>query len=411
MEDRYSEVVIRTLAPEERGTASSHTQTPLVIEPKNSSDRCLLERFLKLNSDFVLEKIARCGAVLFRGFDIKSSDDFERVILSIKGMQGMAEVLMSEPGRDRADGARFVLHTNTQYKTGGGLDFMGFHSENFYTPDVPRFISFLCMKPSLFGGETGLVDMTGVYSDLPTVLKTRLEKNTFLCNYLPLADLQSRYGVDLAEIEEFCSLADLPLSVVHGVRSVLVYKPCVFEHPITSEKTLVTNISVELRNFGFKPRVLEAFRPDFSDLRWTIHRFVWRNPWIQEIPRVLRHPVATWREMYGAEAEDRAANGEARVRPRRIGFEFTEADVQILARSVRRNFSSFTWRENDVLVIDNLKMEHTGMPGFGKRELRAMICNPTSMTRSAEGAGLCSPPANDFRECLGEQLIRLKRKS
>lgn len=84
---------------------------------------------------------------------------------------------MSEKGRLLIEGTNYVFYTNKFLKTGGSWWFGGVHNENYYSVDVPRFISFFCRRPSWLGGETGLVDMRGVYQDLDSPLKKTLEES------------------------------------------------------------------------------------------------------------------------------------------------------------------------------------------------------------------------------------------
>jgi len=104
MDQRYTGVVTRTLRDEERRVPTTEQQTPLVIEPLHARDATFLAEFLASHSSELIEDIARHGAVLVRGFDVTSPADFERQVLSIRGMQGMNEVLMSEEGRTVVDG-------------------------------------------------------------------------------------------------------------------------------------------------------------------------------------------------------------------------------------------------------------------------------------------------------------------
>lgn len=405
MNSKYSDVTVRRLFPFERGTASNNLLGPLVIEPRAVRDCRFLEDFVRINSRSVLDDVATYGSVLLRGFTVESSREFERVILSIDGMRGMADVFMSEPGRDRADGCDFVLHTNTLYKTGGGFDFMSFHSENFYVPDVPRYISFLCMQPSLFGGETGLVDMAGVYADLPADLQRRLEKKTFACNFFPLTELQKRYGLKIEELEQFCVSSRLPIATIRGIKAAFIYKPCVFDNIVAQERTLVTNLSVELGELGLEKEMIAVFLRDFGAARWVFHRLLWRKPWIRHIPDLLRHPLTAFKRLLVSASEVR--KDESSDSPRRLGCEFSKGDIRNLAVSIRRNFHCFLWRKGDILIMDNMKLEHAGMPGFGRRELRAMICNPIEMNGSPEASGIFASSSAKITKTLGERLAEL----
>ncbi len=148
-----------------------------------SKDLVFLQAFLTSHSKAILADISTYGAVLLRGFEVASDADFERTVLSIQGLKGISEAFMSEEGRIHAGHLHYVLHTNAVYKTGGTLYLGGFHSENYYSADVPGVICFYCAKPSQLGGETGLINMEKVYQQLDNDLKIQLEKNTFLVSH------------------------------------------------------------------------------------------------------------------------------------------------------------------------------------------------------------------------------------
>ncbi|MDB4996328.1 MAG: hypothetical protein JWM74_3760, partial [Myxococcaceae bacterium] len=65
-----------------------------------------------------------------------------------------------------------------------------------------------------------------------------------------------------------------------------------------------------------------------------------------------------------------------------LGARLKPAEIEALARALRKHCSVFSWRRGDVLLSDNLQMLHAGMPGAGPRELRVILCNPISMTKS-----------------------------
>lgn len=179
MDDKYPEVLTRFLGNEERLVLSQEQEMPLVIEAKKRKDASFLQAFLAQHTAPILEDLAQYGAILLRGFDIESEDVFEQTVLSIKNFRGISEVFMSEEGRVLVDDSNYVFHTNAVYKTGGTLYLGGFHSENYYSTDVPTYISFCCLKPSTRGGETGLINTEKVYQSLNEDLKAKLGKNLF----------------------------------------------------------------------------------------------------------------------------------------------------------------------------------------------------------------------------------------
>ncbi len=55
---------------------------------------------------------------------------------------------------------------------------------------------------------------------------------------------------------------------------------------------------------------------------------------------------------------------------------------------MRNYYSSCLWKKGDILLIDNKKVMHAGMPGMGPRVIRAMICNPLDINYSFAESGL-----------------------
>jgi len=391
----YSGVTTRLLDRNER-LIDTEEPTPLVIERQGSSGSLgYLREFLSSNSSELIMDIATHGAVLLRGFDLRSPQDFESATLAISNFQGINECLMSEPGRELVLGTRFVLHTNNLYRTGGSLYLGGFHSENYYSPDVPSYISFFCEQASQIGGETGLVNAAKLFSDLPETLKTELKQRAYWVAAWPLAKMGARYGVNAQQMEQFCLDSGLPVVTHRGLKYASIYKPCVIEHPITKEHVLSFNYSVELMKYGLDRAIQRAFLPDYSSKEWLLHRLSWRFPPIGVLDKLdvlFRDPGTVWR-MLSSKSFDA-----------RVSEIFSKETTGLLATSIRNRCSSFKWRAGDVLIVDNLKMAHSGMPGSGARTLRVLICNPIRMRYDSKGPGVHVVSVDSHHPTLGAQL-------
>lgn len=231
--NHYPGVVTRFLHDKE-GLMSSDAQTlPFVIEAQEKRDLVFLTSFLKTHATQILEDVAAYGGVLLRGFDVHSAAAFEEAVLSIQGLKGIREAFMSEEGREHDGNLQYVLHTNTVYKTGGTLYLGGFHSENYYSPDVPAYICFFCQSPSKLGGETGLIHMQQVYAHLDPALKERLEKQTFFVEKWLVTAVAKRYHLSTDKVEAICKQFHLPIVGEGRKKLILLYKPSVFEHART----------------------------------------------------------------------------------------------------------------------------------------------------------------------------------
>lgn len=374
----YQGVTSREVSSQERRIDTAQS-IPLVIEATNSRSVDFLSSFVATHSHQIHADIAKRGAVLFRGFDIRSAGDFENAVLSLSDFEGVQSCLMSERGRDRVEDTRFVLYTNRLYRTGGSLYLGGVHCENFYSPDVPRFIAFYCERSSDLGGETGLVNTAGLYSELSQVLKHQLEGRPYWATAWPVVELARRYGLRAEQAERFCLDFGIPVVVRQGRKYASMYKPCVIEHPTTRERCLAFNFSMELIRRGFDHTLQKVFTKDYEGKEWWRHRMSWKIPalgLIDKFDMFLHDPVSVWQALFEKPFDTR------------VGDVFDTTSIERLAHSVRKHFSAFTWQSGDVLIVDNVKIAHCGMPGIGPRILRALIGNPIRMPYAPGGPGV-----------------------
>lgn len=392
MHNSYEGVTTRFLREDEHLIPSLENEMPRVIEAKECTDVKFLQDFLKANSEKLMEDVGRYGALLFRGFDIKSDRDFEKTILSINGLKGISDAFMAEHGRETVDGLKYVLHTNTIYKTGGTLYLGGFHSENYYTPDVPGFISFCCLNPSTFGGETGLINMEKVYEQLNENLKKKLEKNPYFVGKWLVSEVAERYKIDPKTVEEICHRFDLPIVGEGEDKLILMYKPSIFLNPVTQKKALQINFFA-LPTLDSVLR--KCFLNSYQGKAWFWHRFIWQIPrsFFKVIENVSVFFIALFhspKELYQIiTTKWKADKALKKLNEKfiKVNSCFSETEINHLARLMRDFYSSTIWRKGDILLVDNRKAVHAGMPGSGPRLVRALIANPLEMQYSDAQSG------------------------
>lgn len=409
MNNKYTGVVTRFLHDEERFMLSDEHEMPLVIEATDSKDIAFLHAFVTTHAAQLLQDIAHYGAVLLRGFDVVSEKDFENTILSIQGLHGISDAFMSEEGRIHAGHSNFVLHTNAVYKTGGTLYLGGFHSENYYSPDVPGYICFACFEPSRIGGETGLINMKKLYKKLDHNLKKRLESRTFFVSKWLVSDVAKRYRLPVEKIEKICADNHLPIVGKGRDKMILMYKPSVFENPLTQEKSLQINL---FEIYRLNKQLRQCFMSDYATKEWRWHRFFWK------LPRFLFKPIklisiVCFSFFYSPRDSFQIFLSKIRVflatnknklsadfDDTRAGSCFGEQDVKDLAKLIRSEYSSCLWKKGDILLLDNKQVVHAGMPGAGPRVIRAMICNPLEMKYSDAKPGFITCHDRD-KEAIG----------
>lgn len=412
IDNRYDGVTTRFLRKDERFINTSETEMPLVIEAKDQKDIPFLQTFLKANSDSLIEDAAKYGALLFRGFDIKSEKDFESSLLSIDGLRGISEAFMAEHGRERVNGLKYVLHTNTIYKTGGTLYLGGFHSENYYSPDVPGFISFCCLKPPGLGGETGLINMEKVYEHLSDELKQKLESNPYFVGKWLVSEVAKRYNIDEKKVEDICRQYELPIVGEGEDKLILMYKPSVFLHPLTQKKAFQINF-FSLPTLD--PELRKCFLNDYQGKTWFWHRFVWNLP--SKIFKVIENAAVFFIALFHSPKEIMQMS-ETKLKTekafKKLGENFTKvnscfshSDIKHLAKEMRNYYCSILWQKGDIILVDNKKVAHTGMPGSGDRVVRALITNPIQMTYTKSQSG-CLTCHDSPTENIGYYLTEAK---
>lgn len=411
-----NDAAVRFLRDDERSVKVEDPTIPLVVDGRSSAGPRAASDFLAAQGGAILSAVAKHGAVLLRGFDIPTTADFERVMLTVQGVSAMGEAFMAEPGRTVVPGAKYVLHTNTLYKTGGTFDRVGsFHTENYYGPDVPRFISFFCEKASWLGGETGLVDMAKVYADLPEALKDRLKASACAVQDIPLSAVAARYQTTEKAASQACRDGGLAIVEREGIEYVSISKPSVLRHPVTGDDALSINVSLELGRRGLMTALPRAFQDDYSSLAWSLHRLVWSNAVVSTIVRALEEPRAALgyaQRWLSFVVRRRNAAPAAPTRPSalRAGDAFSPEDIQSTAKSMRKHFASFRWMAGDILIVDNIRMAHAGMPGLGPRTIRAFISNRFDLP-TVPGPGFHAPQLADAKASAGQRLARLRDRA
>lgn len=406
MMSEYPDLITRFLRDDERLILSDEKEMPLVLEAIHQRSPEFLQQFLATKANKLIDDLAKYGALLFRGFEIDSDAKFEQTLLSIPQFQGIDGAFMAENGRDYVAGHRYVLMTNSVYKTGGTLYLGGFHTENYYSADVPGYLAFCCLEPSSLGGETGIINTEKIYNELDENLQARLEKDAFFVSDWLVSEVAKRYQLSTEQVEEVCEKFSLPRIGEGDNRLILMYKPSVFQHPLTQEKALQLNL-FEIATLNDELR--KCFMVDYQGKAWFWHRFFWKLP--KFAFNLLEHlaiiPIAFFNSPKKSLqiVRNKIAKSKAHKKnnlnfsEQKVGHCFDEQAVKALAKSMRKHYSSCLWQRGDILLLDNKKVMHAGMPGKGPRLVRAMIGNPLAMDYLATGPGCL-----DYREQRPESI-------
>jgi hypothetical protein len=289
-----------------------------VIQAVHASD---LSDWIAYHKRDVASLLDESGAVLFRGFSVRRTNEFESVISVF------------------SEGERFLMedqNTHNQFVTDD--EDVWYHNDYCDRPRWPRRLIFWCELTSSSGGQTPFVDCARVYRLLPAVIKDRFEGQGWI--------LQRRFhrgiGVDANGFFKTCDREEIrhqldllgafderwdgDLLAGFSVR----FAPS-FSHPVTHHSVWANNITFS--NIAMvESTIREQLLSDYS---------------LDELP------VNTY---WGD------------------GSPISADVVAALSDLYRANEVCFDWQQGDVLAIDNIRCVHGRRPILAPQRVNVGVC-------------------------------------
>jgi hypothetical protein len=139
----------------------NNQKLPMVVKASDGRDELDLAGLLARQKHFFLESLLIYGAILFRGFDVKSVEEFEEVVrcFSQKDLFNYAGGV--SPRSALGGGA----YTSTDYPPHLTL---ALHNELSYSSLYPQHLYFYCVIAPDEGGETTLGDSRRIFQRIPS---------------------------------------------------------------------------------------------------------------------------------------------------------------------------------------------------------------------------------------------------
>lgn len=294
---------------------------PLVIEP--DADDVDLVEWSTNNKDLVETKLLAHGALLFRNFKLSLIPDFERFAMSL------CPVLFNDNGEHPRQNVSGNVYTPVFYPSEKKILW---HNENSFNHQWPLKIWFACVQPAAEGGETPIVDSRKVYELLdPVIRETFAAKQImYVRNYGkgPGLEWQTVFNTtDKAEVERRCrtSRMDFEWTTNDGLRTSAV-RPAVIAHPQTGE------------------------------MSWFNQAQHWHLSCLDQATRKSLTSVFAERDL-----------------PRNCyygdGSPIEDAVMNEILALYQQLEVSFSWRRNDIMLLDNVLTAHARNSFAGKRKL------------------------------------------
>lgn len=367
--DRASQAGVRFRALDAReAIRSPDGRLPLVIEPEGSAELPPLLEWVEANAEMLNERLCQHGGLLFRGFKVTSIEDFEQLALKID--PSLRDTNPLDDGV-RVHGSRFVFGA-THYSP---LHTLPFHNEDSYLPKNPARIMFCCLKAPASGGETLIVDCRRVYKDLPREIIERFQEKMLPMMRRFNFNMVSRNmrTDDKQAIEATCrELGAEDISWSERGDLILRCKlPAVIYHEQTGEPIWFNRLLIA-NPWSF---IIQAC---FSALRTRNLRLKARAAGLLPAYLLYFAPLLVQQLLSGRGRRAEGAQAEE-SRPPEVPFNATYK----IARAYWKNAVVFTWKEGDVLVLDNRLVAHGRMPFRGERSILTCVTQATSPRLSA----------------------------
>jgi len=298
---------------------------PLLVEPAAADLN--LANWSRKNQDFIARELAGHGAILFRGFDLKSVGQFEEFATTI------CPHLFDEYGDLPREGVSGKVYGSTPYPSDQAILF---HNESSHMHRWPMKIWFYCVTAAREGGETPIVDCRKIYQLLDPLIRERFERKQlmYVRNYTDGLDVgwQSFFQTtDKSVVEAFCRRAgiDFEWKKNNGLRTRQICR-AVARHPRTGEMVFFNQ--VQLHHLSC---VDSATRLSLCAL--------FRE---EDLPRNV---------YYGD------------------GTPIEDSVIEEICDLYWRTSVRFPWREGDVVMLDNMLTAHGRLPFVGPRKIVVAI--------------------------------------
>jgi len=264
------------------------------------------------------------GAILFRGFKVRNVSVFEEFLKTISG-ELLGYPYQSTP-RTRISGN---IYTSTEYPAEESIPL---HNELAYSNRWPLKLGFFCSEPAERGGETPLADSRKVYERIPQEIKDRFiaEKILYVRNYSDGLDLPWQtvfQSTDKVKVEDYCHSNGIEFEWREGggLRTRQICQ-AVARHPYT------------------------------GDLIWFNQAHLFHisslNPSArQNLRSILREDELPRNAYYGD------------------GAPIEDSVLECIRRAYQQETVLFPWRQNDLMVLDNMLTAHGRRPYVGPRRV------------------------------------------
>lgn len=295
---------------------------PLVIRP---AFRTLdLLEWGKTYRGLINARLLQEGGILFRGFDLRSVEEFEQLVQVVSGKL-FDDSFRSTP-RSNVSGK---IYTSAEYPPHQAIPL---HNENSHSRNWPFKLWFFSMQVAQRGGKTPLADSRKIFSAIPAQIRDCFLRKglSYVRNYGPEMDLPWQKAFQTSNklaVENYCRRAAIDFEWI-GKDQLRTRQRCQVsaKHPQTGERVWFN-----------QAHLLHVSRLPVEVRDWLLSAFGEEN-----LPR----------NVYFAD-----------------GSPIQPAMLHEISKVYGEQSITFPWQEGDVLMLDNMLVAHGRQPFEGKRRV------------------------------------------
>lgn len=303
------------------------SELPLLVEPASEKERGIgaLLAWVTEERDWIEQRLLRHGGLLFRGFAVETSTDFERYCKAID-----AKLLNYVGGESPRSPVTEKVYTSTEYPS--HLE-IALHNEMSYANGWPSKLFFFCWRPAAQGGETPIADSRKVLAAIdPEVRKRFMDRQVMYVN-----NFHDGWGLgkswqqifetsDRSQVELYCRQNDTEFRWIDTGLWTRAIRPAVIIHPATGESVWFNQAD----RWHVSSRGREKSR---AMLKVMTEEELPRNAYYGDGSRIDTEDLETIREIY--------------------------RDIEI----------ALPWEKGDILLLDNILAAHGRRPYQGPRKI------------------------------------------
>lgn len=296
---------------------------PMVYKP--GIEGVILKNWLKEHKAEVEEELLKYGAILFRGFDVPTREEFHEIMKQL-GHEFISYKDRSSPRSEVKDN----VYNSTEHPADQVINM---HNELSYSHTWPQKIAFYCYKEPATGGETPIADVRRVLGHLDAALQSNFQEHGVLYRRL----LQQNIGLswqtvyqteDRKVVEDYCESHGMKYKWMEGDKLEIKWqRPAIRQHPVTNENVWF-NHGYFFNSHALAPDVKAAFDS------------------VEELP---------FNTFYGD------------------GEEIDITHLELIGKAYADESVLFDWKHGDILLMDNILAAHGRSSYTGDREINVVM--------------------------------------